>query len=174
MLRHRSYWVWVGEFLHPHEYADRYPNIARAFQVVRKKSKDGVRAPAFQGWYSRLERTFRDRDLPRILAVLSERPGEFARRLDFALRIAGDDAQASDAVVAAFTEIVSELATPFCSTLASHTFRLARRRRKCESIGRKAEWRRADSTADNRDVLTERTASATVRVIHSGAPSSRF
>src|SRR5690606_15730954 len=24
MLRHRSYWVWVGEFLHPGEYAKRF------------------------------------------------------------------------------------------------------------------------------------------------------
>ena len=48
LLRHRSYWVWVGEFLHPTEYAARYPNVAAAFLVVRKKSSDGAVAPAFQ------------------------------------------------------------------------------------------------------------------------------
>ncbi|HLT40420.1 MAG TPA: RING finger family 4 domain-containing protein, partial [Enhygromyxa sp.] len=30
MLRHRSYWVWVGEFLHPGEYENRYPRVAEA------------------------------------------------------------------------------------------------------------------------------------------------
>jgi Prokaryotic RING finger family 4 len=164
MLRHRSYWVWVGEFLHPHEYEDRYPKVARAFRIVRKKSDDGIPAPEFRGWYSRLERAFRERDLPRILAILSERPGEFARRLDFALRIAGDDAQASDAVVAAFTEIVSKLATPVLLTLASH---LPTRTAKAQVrvYWPKGRVATGASTADNRKVLTQRIASATVRVI---------
>ena len=61
MLRHRSYWVWVGEFLHPHEHAARFPNVATAFQVVRKKADDGTPAPHFQGWYSRLEQTIVER-----------------------------------------------------------------------------------------------------------------
>ncbi len=52
MLRHRSYWVWVGEFLHPHEYADRFPNTARAFRIVRKRGPDGSTAPQFRSFYT--------------------------------------------------------------------------------------------------------------------------
>ena len=55
MLRHRSYWVWAGEFLHPHEYAKRFPKVARAFQIVRRFAPDGTAAPAFAGFNSRLE-----------------------------------------------------------------------------------------------------------------------
>ena len=59
MLRHRSTWVWVGEFLHPHEYAKRFPNVARAFQVVRGKAPDGSPAPPFHGFHARVVRAER-------------------------------------------------------------------------------------------------------------------
>ncbi|HNS95798.1 MAG TPA: hypothetical protein PKL73_02530 [Polyangiaceae bacterium] len=91
MLRHRAYWVWVGEFLHPHEYASRFPNVARAFQIVRKKASDGTPAPRFRTWPSRLEQTLRTGDADAMLSVLSERPGEYARRFDFVLRQARDE-----------------------------------------------------------------------------------
>jgi hypothetical protein len=119
MLRHQSYWVWVGEFLHPHEYAERFPSVARAFQIVRKKAPDGTPAPAFQGWYSRLEHTIRQKDTDAMLAVLAERPGEFARRLDHALRVSSSDA-ARERVIATFTGKIPGLATPVLVTLRSH------------------------------------------------------
>ena len=75
MLRHRSYWVWAGEFLHPHEYAKRFPNVARAFHVVRKRAPDGTRAPPFRTWNSRLEAAIQTEDSDAMPAVLSERPG---------------------------------------------------------------------------------------------------
>ena len=166
MLRHRSYWVWVGEFLHPHEYAQRYPHAAAAFRIVRKKSDDGNPAPEFRGWYSRLEQAFTDRDVKGLLAVLSERPGEFARRLDFALRTAGDDTNALDSVVAAFTKIVPDLATPVLLTLGSH---LPTRTAKAKvrvywPKGRVATGALAD---DQRAILTADTTSAIVRLIKS-------
>lgn len=119
MLRHRSYWVWVGEFLHPHEYAARYPNAARGFQVVRKRAPDGTRAPAFQGWHARLEAALASRDTDAAVALLAQRPGEFARRLDHVLRTAADDA-ARERVIAAFADKVSEMATPVLLTLHAH------------------------------------------------------
>ncbi len=42
--RHRSRWIGVGEALHPGEYADRYPNIARIFAVLRN-GQDAHGAP---------------------------------------------------------------------------------------------------------------------------------
>ncbi len=120
MLRHRSYWVWVGEFLHPHEYAARFPNIAAAFQIVRKKAPDGTTAPRFRGWYSKLAQSFDGRDIDAMLAILDERPGEFARRIDYAIRVAGDDSRAIDRVVESFVQKVPTLATPVLLTLRSH------------------------------------------------------
>ena len=119
MLRHQSYWVWVGEFLHPHEYASKFPNVARAFQIVRRKAPDGTPAPRFQTWYARLEHTVRANDATAMLAVLAERPGELARRLDHALRIAGDDG-ARERVVGTFIEKLPAFATPVLLTLRGH------------------------------------------------------
>jgi hypothetical protein len=120
MLRHRSYWVWVGEFLHPTEYGRQFPRVARAFEAVRKQSPDGHRAAAFRGWGSRLERAIAAKDVDAMLSVLRERPGELARRFDRALRVAGSAPGAVDAVVAAFEDSAPNFATPVLLTLRSH------------------------------------------------------
>ncbi len=119
LLRHRSYWVWVGEFLHPHEYAKRYPTVARAFAVVRKKDPDGVPAPRFQGTYARFEAAVDAQDAVAALAVFAGRPGEIARRLDHLLRLSQSEA-ARAAVSEAFLAKLPALATPVLLTLHSH------------------------------------------------------
>jgi hypothetical protein len=119
MLRHRSLWIWAGEFLHPHEYAKRFPNVARAFQVVRKKSPTGVTAPAFRTWSGRVEQAMASADTVSALRVLAERPGEFARRLDRVLRACVDD-RARDLVVVAFQEHLNSFVTPVLLTLRNH------------------------------------------------------
>jgi hypothetical protein len=117
MLRHRSYWVWVGEFLHPHEHARRFPNVARAFAIVRKYAPDGTPAPRFAGFYSRLETTARARDADGMLRTLSDRPGELGRRLDHTLRVAGDDQAAVARVLDRFVAVTPRLSTPMLLTL---------------------------------------------------------
>lgn len=116
MLRHRSYWVGLGEFLHPHEYADRYPNAARGFAIVRRKAPDGTPAPGFRGWYSRVEAAAAAHDAGAMVTVLRERPGEFARRLDHVLRIAGHRHQPA---IEAFVGVVERVATPVLVSLAA-------------------------------------------------------
>ncbi len=120
MLRHRSYWVWIGEFLHPHEYAKRFPRVAGAFKVLRKKAPDGTPAPAFRGWHSRLEAALAATDTTAALRQLGERPGELARRYDHLLRIAGSDADAVEATVRAFVERIGRYSTPLLLTLGHH------------------------------------------------------
>lgn len=165
MLRHRSYWVWVGEFLHPHEYATRFPNVARAFRIVRKKDDDGTPAPKFQTWYSGLERSIAERDVARILSILSERPGEFARRLDVALRIAGENAADLDLVIETFAKHLAGFATPVLLTLGS--FLPTRvERAKVRVYWPKGRIALGVSTDDERDILPERAIVAIVRMIH--------
>jgi hypothetical protein len=120
MLRHRSYWVWVGEFLHPHEYAERYPQVAAAFAVVRKKATDGTKAPTFRGFYAELEAAAAASDADGFGALLAERPGELARRFDHALRIAGDDVAAAERLLARLLGSLSRLPTPLLLTLRGH------------------------------------------------------
>lgn len=117
MLRHRAYWVWIGEFLHPHEYRKRFPNVAHAFEIVRRQAPDGTAAPPFQGYYAKIEAATSRGDAAALTALLRERPGELARRFDHALRIAANDAQASTQLIAAFTAAVPRFSTPVLLTL---------------------------------------------------------
>jgi hypothetical protein len=120
MLRHRSFWGWVGEFLHPGEYEKRFPNAARAFRIIRKKAPDKTPAPAFRTWYSKVEKKAAERDAGGMVEILTERPGEFARRLDHTLRVAAASGKGTDRVLAALSENVSQFANPVLLTLHSH------------------------------------------------------
>lgn len=164
MLRHRSYWVWIGEFLHPHEYAARFPNTARAFQIVRKKDPNGITAPKFHGWHSRVERALIHRDARDLLAVLSERPGEFARRLDVALRVAGEDAAAVELVIEAFAHHAPSLATPVLVTLGS-LIPTRNARAPARIFWPKGRIALGVSSVDQRTVLPERAITTVVGVV---------
>ena len=118
MLRHRSLWVWLGQFLHPHEHADRHPHVARAFLVARTKDPAGVEAPVFVGWAGRLEAAVIAHDVDTMLAALLERPGEFARRFDHALRVCTTTDE-QQRVLRAFIDVRARLATPVLLTLLS-------------------------------------------------------
>jgi hypothetical protein len=116
MLRHRSYWVWLGQFLHPHEYQQRFPHVARAFLIVRKQAPDGTPAPAFATYYARMEAAIRAHDGVQLARVLRERVGEFGRRLDLTLRLCPDDTHLKQ-VLEQFLPCTPQLSTPLLLTL---------------------------------------------------------
>lgn len=127
MLGHRSLWVWVGRFLHPHEYAKRFPKVARAFHLVRRKDPRGVVAEPFRGFASQVERTLERNDVPAALALLAKRPGELGRRLDHLARLASGDAKRQGSVVERFVAAAPRLSTPLLLTLWGHLPKRANR-----------------------------------------------
>lgn len=119
MLRHRSFWVWVGQFLHPHEYAERFPHVARAFAIVRTKAPDGTPAPPFQTYYARLERATATGSATELLSLLEQRPGEMGRRIDLLLRTAKDDPRATEAILRSVFDRLETISTPILLSLAA-------------------------------------------------------
>ena len=79
MLRYKNRWIRLGEKLHPFEYCQRYPKCYRGFDVVRNDKPVAT-------FNSRLETAFTEQRWHDAIELLSTRPGEFARRLDFILR----------------------------------------------------------------------------------------
>lgn len=153
MLRHRSYWVWVGEFLHPGEYAKRYPKVARAFAFVRKKGPDGLAADRFRGFYAQLEFAAARGDSAAMTELLLQRPGELGRRFDHLLRVAGPDEHAVAEAVAAFQSKVESYSLPVLLTLYGVLPTRARRAKR-RMFWPKGEVANGVSTADKRPPLS--------------------
>lgn len=70
-------WVRLGEILHPMEYKKLYPKAANAFNKIRNEK--------VKTWYGILEDSFK-KGLEEGLKILSQRPGEFSRRIDWLIR----------------------------------------------------------------------------------------
>lgn len=79
MLRFKTQWIRLGERLHPGEYAKRFSKVYIAFDKLRN---DGE---IFK-WVSKLDAEIQAMNLEQVLTLLAQRPGEFARRIDFLLR----------------------------------------------------------------------------------------
>ena len=137
MSRHRSYWIWAGEFLHPSEHAARFPHAALAFAVLRETrpgddalatrlrvaaesrpmERTGDGAYLYRTYYARLERAAALGDSAVFTRVLAERPGELARRLDHAVRLGLAKGQSPDAAIEAYVARAPAVSTPVLATL---------------------------------------------------------
>lgn len=109
MQRWSGRWVRLGERLHPGESAARHPQTAADFAALRA----GRRADSFN---SRVEGALERRDHARAIAVLRDRPGELARRMDLLSR--GDaDAQLA---IDAFAACADKVSTPVLLQVMTH------------------------------------------------------
>lgn len=106
MLRRRERWIRLGEALHPgsRDNRRRFPRAAAAFDLLR-------RTPAAVETFNRqVHRKVASRDADGdLLSLLSSRPGEFIRRLDFLLRETDDTGPVLSAVPAAAAEVPDRL-----------------------------------------------------------------
>ncbi|HQR40441.1 MAG TPA: TerD family protein [Blastocatellia bacterium] len=108
MLRWKDHWIRLGERLHPGEFAQRYPQAARSFEIVR----NSLPYPTFR---SQVENALRGGDVNGAIDLLRNRPGEFARRLDHLLRL-----RPSFGVVGSFGEVASDISTTVLLQLIAH------------------------------------------------------
>jgi hypothetical protein len=178
MLRHQSYWVWVGEFLHPGEYKKRYPKVFEAFRFVRKWDPDGSAAGEFHGYYGQLELAAARGDSKAMAALLAQRPGELGRRFDHLLRVAASDPEGTDRAIALFRSNVGEFSNPVLLTLYSFLPTRAKRAKR-RLFWPKGEVARGVSIADRRprlapDVIATARAAIAEELLRRFAGQSRF
>lgn len=176
MLRRPADWVWIGEFLHPFEYASRFPSTARAFAVVRRSKGpliDHLANPLegdpryrrdrgrlrFLTFNHRTEARIAARDGAGLSAHLAERPGELARRLDLALRLGNPEVS-----LARFLARMGSMTTPVLLGLATS---LRRRQRKwpVRVYFPKGAQFKAPSSWDKRAMIPKRITAPLVEAI---------
>ncbi|KRA39032.1 hypothetical protein ASD81_10765 [Nocardioides sp. Root614] len=101
MLRRTEEFKRLGERLHPGEHRIRFPNAARAFDVIRQ----GLDHETFN---SRIETLILSGDSVAATRLLSTRPGILARRLDELVRLRAEHAAL---VITEFESVASDVAT---------------------------------------------------------------
>ena len=110
MLRWRSRWIRLGERLHPGEYAKSFPKIAEAFTILR----NDIPVETFN---SVVEKSLAEKNVGEATNRLKTRPGEFARRLDYLLRI---DPESHFFVLRAFLMEAGGVSTPVLLQVMAH------------------------------------------------------
>ncbi|APO43040.1 cytoplasmic protein [Paenibacillus xylanexedens] len=109
MLRYKDRWIRLGEILHPSEYKLRYPQCEEAFAILRNNKP-------YSTFNGSVELAFQYRNVWSLIDLLSQRPGEFARRLDHLLRMTEDEAY----VLLAFVEVLEQVSTPVLLQVRQH------------------------------------------------------
>lgn len=109
-------WVRLGEILHPGEYKSLYPKSYNAFKLLRESK--------VRSWYSILNNAF-EKGLGEGIDVLSQRPGEFSRKLDWLIRTYPDDIERimlrfGNAVKNSSNKVLFEVYTHFEKRLESN------------------------------------------------------
>lgn len=110
MVLNKGRWIRLGEILHPGEYANKFPRAAKAFDRLRNEK--------VTSWYGKLEQAF-DKNLTTGLAVVSQRPGEFARRLDAILRHYPSSSE-QDQILDKFEEVADRVSNKVLFELLEH------------------------------------------------------
>ena len=110
MLKYKNKWIRLGEKLHPGEYK-QFKKVNTAFSKIRNNGKGIVT------FNSKVQKAYEEKDVDKLIALLSKRPGEFARRLATLIRL---DEKQSQKIVNAFEKVASDVATPMLLEVASH------------------------------------------------------
>lgn len=106
--RHKKKWIKAFHSLHIGDYSKQCP---KSFAIA-KKLRNKERLNSFA---SKVEEAFAHKDIETLLKLLESRPGDFARRLDHALRIGNELT-----VVHAFNNIADKISTRVLVQLLGH------------------------------------------------------
>ena len=112
-------WIRLGEILHPGEYKKQFPKSYDAFNKIRNEK--------VTSWYGLLNESFK-KSLENGLKMLSQRPGEFSRRMDWLVRTYPKDIELimkyfGEAVKGTSNKVLFEVYTHFENRIETQTSR---------------------------------------------------
>lgn len=119
MLRYKMRWIRLAEVIHVGKYAKKYPNAFNACDTLRNRADEIVTFNNMAEAFIDTINNFGDRVTEKaLIELLVQRPGEFARRMDWMLRTF--NATNVKAVATAFEGLVDRLPTKMLLTLSKH------------------------------------------------------
>lgn len=104
-------WIRLAEILHPGEYKSKYPETFDAFLKLRNSAK------YIETFNKKVDNCREKKDLQSLLYLLSTRPGEFARNLDWVLR---KNIKNVDIVLDAFNKVLPDVSMKLLYELIDH------------------------------------------------------
>jgi len=110
MGRYPEKWKRLGERLHPGDYSKKYPNAYHVFTKIRNVEK-------LYSFNSEVERSIKIKDLDLTLSLLSRRPGELARKLDFLARTFPNQVHE---ITSCFYKVVGKISSRVLIQLIAH------------------------------------------------------
>ena len=111
-LRYPERWKRLGERLHPFDYVKRFPLTAQSFSLLW----NNLPLNTFRG---QVEADLIAKDISSALALLQQRPGELARRLDHLLRLCDQGPQQAE-VLKQFEAVAAKVSSPVLLQLKAH------------------------------------------------------
>ncbi|PHR86474.1 MAG: cytoplasmic protein [Blastopirellula sp.] len=109
MLRWKPRWIRLGERLHPGDFKKRFPKALAAFDILRNNKP-------FKTFNSKAEAAIKIGSSTATASILSQRPGDFTRRLDQILRTHVDQST----ILESFNSIADNVSTPVLLQAWSH------------------------------------------------------
>ena len=111
MARYPEYWKRVGEKIHPGSYSHSYDHVKEAFRFIRNNEK-------YKSWLGIVDGLCKSGKWSEAADKLIERPGEFARKLDYLLR--NSDEETCNKVVSLFIQNAQKLTIPVLLQVMKH------------------------------------------------------
>jgi stress response protein SCP2 len=173
MLRHANRWVALSERLHPGEFHTKFDKAYTAFWKLRNQWRPGV--PKIETFNSKIEALVggnavetREVNVLKAVALLSKRPGDFARRLDSLLRF---NQAKGTRVVEAFAKVAEEVSTPVLLQVMAHFKN--RNKNDMRVVFPKGNLAKVQAISGRREILLHELTSAVVKVVEE-ALTARF
>lgn len=109
MHKRKEVWKYLGNYLHPREMEADYPETCKVFAKLR----EGTKIETFLG---KADKAFKEKNFSKAVTILSRRPGEYARKLDYLLRSVNDASE----VINTFRSIANQVSTPVLLQVRQH------------------------------------------------------